>query len=97
MDEKRKQDAFARDTQIKGQLADNEARMRQYEADEKVKTIQTEAAQKAQKHKQDMDLGQLDIRKKELEIEKLGGQIVAQSDKAAIDAAMAGAVVEVEA
>lgn len=97
MDEKRKQDAFARDTQIKGQLADNEARMRQYEADEKVKAIQVEAQQKAQKHKQDMDLGQLEIRKKELEIEKLGGQIVAQSDKAAIDAAnaAAGAVLEV--
>lgn len=98
MDEKRKQDAFARDTQIKGQLADHEAKMREFEAGEKVKAIQLDAAQKAQKHQQDMDLGQLDIRKKELEIEKLGGQIVAQNDKAAIDAAMAGAgsVVEVQ-
>lgn len=98
MDEKRKQDAFARDTQIKGQLADHEAKMREFEAGEKVKAIQLDAAQKAQKHQQDMDLGQLDIRKKELEIEKLGGQIVAQNDKAAIDAAnAAGSVVEVTA
>lgn len=97
MDEKRKQDAFARDTQIKGQLADHEAKMREFEAGEKVKAIQLDAAQKAQKHQQDMELGQLDIRKKELEIEKLGGQIVAQNDKAAIDAAKAsaGAVVEI--
>lgn len=99
MDEKRKQDAFARDTQIKGQLADHEAKMREFEAGEKVKAIQLDAAQKSQKHQQDMELGQLDIRKKELEIEKLGGQIVAQNDKAAIDAAMAGAgdFVEVQA
>lgn len=99
MDEKRKQDAFVRDTQIKGQLADHEAKMREFEAGEKVKAIQLDAAQKAQKHRQDMELGQLDIRKKELEIEKLGGQIVVQNDKAAIDAANAatGAVVEVSA
>lgn len=96
MEAKLKQDAFVRDTQIKGQLADHDARMRQFEADEKVKAIQLEASQKAQKHQQDMDMGKLEIRKKELEIEKLGGQIVAQGDKAAIEAAKAG-VVEVVA
>ena len=91
-DAKLKQDAFARDTQIKGQLADHDAKMRTAEAREKVQAIQLEAAQKAAKHKQDMELGSLEIRKKELEVEKLGGQIIAQGEKAAIDAANASVV-----
>lgn len=94
-DAKLKQDAFARDTQIKGQIADHEVKMRETEAREKLRAIQLEAAQKAEKHKQDMDLGMLDIRKKELEIEKLGGQIVAQNDKALIDAQRSASQTEV--
>lgn len=90
MDAKLKQDTFARDTQIKGQLADHDAKMRSFEASEKVKAIQLEATQKAALHQQDMQLGALDIRKKELEIERLGGQVVAEAQKADIHAAEAG-------
>ncbi len=63
-----KQDGYARDTQIKGELADHDAKMRTYEASEKVKAIQLETQQKAQKHEQDMQPGALDVRKKELEV-----------------------------
>lgn len=86
LDAKLKQDGYARDTQIKGQLADHDAKMRTYEASEKVKAIQLESRQKAEKHVQDMQLGTLDVRKKELEVERLGGQIVADRQKADIAA-----------
>jgi hypothetical protein len=85
-DDERKQLAFKRDSDIKGALADHEAKMREVETGEKVKAIQVEAGQKAQKHQQDLELGVLDIKKKQLEIVKLGGQIQLDAQKGEITA-----------
>lgn len=74
------------DAQIKAALADHEAKMREVETGEKVRAIQLDAQQKAQKHQQDMELGVLDIKKKELEIVKLGGQIQLDAQNADITA-----------
>ncbi|WP_312862211.1 hypothetical protein [Rhizobium sp. P32RR-XVIII] len=81
LDAKLKQDAFARDTQIKGQLADHDAEMRTYEASEKVRAILLESQQRAKTRAQEMQLRELDIRKKQLEVEKMDGQIDAQAQK----------------
>ncbi|CDZ50410.1 hypothetical protein [Neorhizobium galegae] len=89
LDAKIKQDTFARDTDIKGKLADHDAKMRSYEATEKVKAIQVESQLRAEKHAQDMELGRLDVEKKRLEVAKLGGQIDAQGQAAEIHAAEA--------
>lgn len=81
-----KQQAFERDSQIKAALADHEAQMRERETAERIQIMQSDGMQKAQKHQQDMQLGTLDIRKKELEIAKIGGQIQADAQQADISA-----------
>lgn len=86
MDAKIKQDTFQRDSQIKGALADHDAKMRTVEANERVKAIQLESQRSAEKHAQDMELGSLDVEKKKLELQKLGGQIFADHQKAEIAA-----------
>lgn len=86
MDAQLKQQTFERDSQIKAALADHQAQLAQRESDERLRNINVEGVQKAQKHQQDMELGTLDIRKKELEIAKIGGQIQADAQQADIAA-----------
>lgn len=89
MDAKTKAESAQLDAKLKTDAATHAAQMREFETGEKVQAIRLQSAQQAQKHEQDMQLGQLDIRKKELEVEKLSGQIVAESQRATISAAEA--------
>lgn len=86
MDAQLKQQTFERDSQIKAALADHQAQLAQRESDERLRNINVEGVQKAQKHQQDMELGTLDIQKKKLEIVKIGGQIQADAQQADITA-----------
>jgi hypothetical protein len=66
--------------------ADHAKQMRERETNEKLANLQAEANQKAEAHAQALELGNLDIEKKRLEVQKLGGQIVHDAQKADIAA-----------
>lgn len=77
------------DQQRKQHEADHAKQMRERETSEKITLMQAEDQRKALEHRQAIDLGNLDIEKKRLELQKLGGQIVAQDQQAAIEAEQA--------
>lgn len=64
--------------EVQGKTAEQNLRLQE---------IQAKMAADAQAHTQDMQKGALELQKLQLEIEKLGGQIDAQAQKAATDAA----------
>ncbi|PZP61213.1 MAG: hypothetical protein DI604_30250 [Delftia acidovorans] len=81
-----KQQAAVQDQQIRQADADHAKTMRERETSERITLMQAEEQRKAIEHQQRLDIGTLDIEKRKLELQKLGGQIIADQQTAAIKA-----------
>ena len=81
-----KQQSAVADQQLKQADVDHAKSMRERETAEKITLMQAEEQRKALEHQQRLEIGTLDIEKRKLELQKLGGQIIADQQSAAIKA-----------
>ncbi|WP_376742503.1 hypothetical protein [Ensifer canadensis] len=94
-DEQRKQQAAQADIQIKGQLADHQAKLLEAKTAKEIEAIQVKAAQDAQKHQQELELGVLNIELLRTKIEqtKVSTASTLEKTQSDIDAKEAGVAI----